>query len=75
MLDVRGVSIDLMYWPDWRREAYNVAAIYKAHPMFAAADFEFWYPPEGLTAASRSPTSDWPRWKAATSCRSATAPC
>jgi arginine deiminase len=42
-----GVSINPMYWPARRREAYNVAAIYKAHPMFAGAAFEFWYPPEG----------------------------
>jgi arginine deiminase len=42
-----GVSINPMYWPARRREAYNVAAIYKAHPMFAGADFKFWYPPEG----------------------------
>jgi arginine deiminase len=33
-----------MYWPARRREAYNVAAIYRAHPMFADADFDFWYP-------------------------------
>ena len=42
-----GVSINPMYWPARRREAYNVAAIYRAHPMFADADFNFWYPPEG----------------------------
>jgi arginine deiminase len=42
-----GVSINPMYWPARRREAYNVAAIYRAHPMFAGADFHFWYPPEG----------------------------
>src|SRR6476620_11529002 len=42
-----GVSINPMSWPARRREAYNVAAIYKAHPMFADADFEFWYPPQG----------------------------
>jgi arginine deiminase len=42
-----GVSINPMYWPARRREAYNVAAIYRAHPMFADADFDFWYPPEG----------------------------
>jgi arginine deiminase len=42
-----GVSINPMYWPARRREAYNMAAIYKAHPMFAGADFEFWYPPLG----------------------------
>src|SRR5207344_2378091 len=41
-----GVSINPMYWPARRREAYNVAAIYHEHPMFAAADFQFWYPPE-----------------------------
>ena len=42
-----GVSINPMYWPARRREAYNVAAIYKAHPMFADGGFEFWYPPQG----------------------------
>jgi arginine deiminase len=42
-----GVSINPMYWPARRREAYNVAAIYRAHPMFANGGFEFWYPPEG----------------------------
>jgi arginine deiminase len=43
-----GVSVNPMYWPARRREAYNVAAIYKAHPMFAGGGFDFWYPPEGL---------------------------
>jgi len=42
-----GVSINPMYWPARRREAYNVAAIYKSHPMFADGGFEFWYPPRG----------------------------
>src|SRR6516162_7510621 len=42
-----GVSINPMYWPARRREAYNVAAIYRAHPMFGDGGFEFWYPPEG----------------------------
>ena len=42
-----GVSVNPMYWPARRREAYNVAAIYRAHPMFRDADFEFWYPPLG----------------------------
>ncbi|HMK10531.1 MAG TPA: arginine deiminase [Acidimicrobiales bacterium] len=42
-----GVSVNPMYWPARRREAYNVAAIYRAHPMFANADFSFWYPPQG----------------------------
>jgi arginine deiminase len=39
-----GVSINPMYWPARRLEAYNVAAIYRAHPMFADARFEYWYP-------------------------------
>jgi arginine deiminase len=42
-----GVSINPMYWPARRLEAYNVAAIYRAHPMFAGAGFEYWYPPLG----------------------------
>ena len=42
-----GVSINPMYWPARRREAINMAAIYKAHPMFADGGFEFWYPPLG----------------------------
>ena len=40
-----GVTVNPMYWPARRREAYNVGAIYRAHPMFADAEFEFWYPP------------------------------
>src|SRR4051794_17498639 len=39
-----GVSINPMFWPARRLEAYNVAAIYRYHPMFAGADFEYWYP-------------------------------
>jgi arginine deiminase len=39
-----GVSINPMYWPARRLEAYNCAAIYRYHPMFADAGFEFWYP-------------------------------
>ena len=42
-----GVSINPMYWPARRREAYNMAAIYRAHPMFRDAEFDFWYPPMG----------------------------
>ena len=71
-----GVSINPMYWPARRREAYNVAAIYRAHPMFPDADFEFWYPPRGRRRPARAPsTSGWRRSRVATSCRSATAPC
>jgi arginine deiminase len=39
-----GVSINPMYWPARRLEAYNVAAVYRAHPMFAGAGFDYWYP-------------------------------
>jgi arginine deiminase len=39
-----GVSINPMYWPARRLEAYNVAMIYRYHPMFADADFSYWYP-------------------------------
>jgi arginine deiminase len=39
-----GVSINPMYWPARRLEAYNVAAIYRYHPMFEGAGFEYWYP-------------------------------
>jgi arginine deiminase len=42
-----GVSINPMYWPARRREAYNMAAIYRAHPMFRGGAFEYWYPPLG----------------------------
>src|SRR4051794_27904935 len=42
-----GVSINPMYWPARRLEAYNVAAIYRYHPMFAESDFEYWYPELG----------------------------
>jgi len=42
-----GVSVNPMYWPARRREAYNMAAIYRGHPMFKDAGFEYWYPPLG----------------------------
>jgi arginine deiminase len=42
-----GVCLNPMYWPARRLEAYNVAAIYRYHPMFAGAGFPYWYPPLG----------------------------
>ncbi len=42
-----GVSINPMYWPARRLEAYNVAMIYRYHPMFADAGFHYWYPELG----------------------------
>jgi arginine deiminase len=39
-----GVSVNPMYWPARRRESLNLLAIYRYHPMFQGANFEFWYP-------------------------------
>jgi arginine deiminase len=39
-----GVTVNPMFWPARRREALNMLTIYRYHPMFEAADFEFWYP-------------------------------
>jgi arginine deiminase len=39
-----GVTVNPMYWPARRREALNMATIYRAHPMFQDAGFQFWYP-------------------------------
>ena len=42
-----GVSVNPMYWAARRREAFNMLAIYRYHPMFRDAGFEWWYPPLG----------------------------
>ena len=39
-----GVSINPMYWPARRKEAFNAAMVYHHHPMFRDADFRFWFP-------------------------------
>jgi arginine deiminase len=39
-----GVTVNPMYWPARRREALNMLTIYRFHPMFQEAGFEFWYP-------------------------------
>jgi len=39
-----GVTINPMFWPARRREALNMYAIYRYHPMFQDAGFNFWYP-------------------------------
>jgi arginine deiminase len=41
-----GVTINPMYWPARRRESLNMLTIYRFHPMFQGAEFEFWYPEE-----------------------------
>ena len=42
-----GVVVNPMYWPARRLEALNLEAIYRFHPDFANAGFEFWYSREG----------------------------
>ena len=39
-----GVSVNPMYWPARRREALNMYAIYRYHPMFKDAQFDWLYP-------------------------------
>lgn len=39
-----GVSVNPMYWPARRRESLNMLIIYRYHPMFRNAGFEWWYP-------------------------------
>ena len=39
-----GVTVNPMFWPARRREALNMLTIYRYHPMFQDADFNFWYP-------------------------------
>ncbi len=38
-----GVTLHPMRWPARRQETLNMAAIYRFHPMFKAASFEFWW--------------------------------
>ncbi|MDJ0971780.1 MAG: arginine deiminase [Kiloniellales bacterium] len=38
-----GVTLHPMFWPARRAETLNTAAIYKFHPMFKDADFQFWW--------------------------------
>jgi len=42
-----GVSLNPMYFQARELEVINVSAIYRFHPMFKSADFEFWYPETG----------------------------
>ena len=69
-----GVSINPMYWPARRREAYNMGAIYRAHPMFKDASSTSGTRRWAMTTASDSRTSGERRWRAVTSRSSATAP-
>lgn len=50
-----GVSVNPMYWPARQPEAMNAATIYHHHPMFRAAEFRYWFPPQGDETPVRSP--------------------
>jgi arginine deiminase len=39
-----GVTVNPMFWPARRRESLNMLTIYRYHPMFRDATFNFWYP-------------------------------
>jgi arginine deiminase len=40
-----GVTVNPMFWPVRRREALNMLTIYRYHPMFEDAAWQFWNPP------------------------------
>ncbi|HXZ64213.1 MAG TPA: arginine deiminase [Streptosporangiaceae bacterium] len=42
-----GVSMNPLFFHARRLETINQGLIYRFHPMFAEADFEYWYPPLG----------------------------
>jgi arginine deiminase len=42
-----GVTVNPMFYPARRLEALNAGAIYRWHPMFKDAGFEWWYPTHG----------------------------
>src|SRR5690606_16402514 len=39
-----GVSLNPMHYPSRQLETVNIGVIYRFHPMFRKAKFEFWYP-------------------------------
>jgi arginine deiminase len=43
-----GVTVNPMFWPARRRESLNMLTIYRYHPMFQDAGFEFWYPEQSF---------------------------
>ena len=40
-----GVTVNPMFWPARRRESLNLLTIYRYHPLFAEAEWQFWNPP------------------------------
>jgi arginine deiminase len=45
-----GVALNPMHSKVRQLEVVNVGAVYRFHPIFAEAGFEFWYPPAGRDA-------------------------
>lgn len=43
----RGVSLNPLFFHARRLETINSSLIYRFHPMFTGADFDYWYPPLG----------------------------
>ncbi len=43
-----GVTVNPMFWPARRRESLNMLTIYRYHPMFKDAGFNFWYPQQDV---------------------------
>ncbi len=42
-----GVILPPLFWHARRLEVSNVSEIYRHHPRFMGAEFDFWYPPAG----------------------------
>lgn len=42
-----GVSLNPMFFQSRQLETVNIGVIYRFHPMFRNADFQFWYPDPG----------------------------
>ncbi|MDP2232207.1 MAG: arginine deiminase family protein, partial [Actinomycetota bacterium] len=42
-----GVVLPPLFWHARRLEVVNMSTIYRYHPAFTGAEFEFWYPPAG----------------------------
>ncbi len=64
-----GVVLPPLFWHARRLEVSNVSTIYRHHPRFAGASFDYWYPPACDPSGSRWRTSArGRRWRAATSC-------
>ena len=50
-----GLSVNPMFYEAREREAMNVAAVYRHHPMFRHARFPVWFPSSGGVSSSSHP--------------------